>query len=378
MGLAVANNLKADYELIGGAIKREKYLICRPEKFFIPKPLNAVFRFTNPASDMAGFTEDLIAACRRYQADALIATGNEITVGVSRIKQEIMRHTKTRVLVEDYEKLGPLADKWNCYEICRGIGVPVPRTVLVKEGVPDETADLQFPVVMKPTQSTAAIGFKFFQSRDDLKSYLETHRRDAEKQPPAKNRFVIQEFIDGELHDVTCCAKNGAVASMLTQKRLMTLYDFGGGGIANKTTRIPEIMDYAERILKHMKWNGVAEFDFIRDQKGAFYLLECNPRFWGTVHLTISAGLNVAQQLVNLLLLDEPVPPRADYEVGLAYKWLFPDIVYHWFVKPRSFFRIMRRIRNTFRRYGAARTIHNLKPRDLMYIMAIVMDGKNN
>jgi hypothetical protein len=55
------------------------------------------------------------------------------------------------------------------------------------------------------------------------------------------------------------------------------------------------------------------------------------------------------------------VTPVREYEVGLLYRWLFPDCVLHWLSAPRSPRRICRRVRRTFGRHGARRSITRVR-----------------
>jgi predicted ATP-grasp superfamily ATP-dependent carboligase len=186
--------------------------------------------------------------------------------------------------------------------------------------------------------------------------------------------LIVQQAIKGDLHDVTACSKNGSVVSMLSQHRLVALYDFGGGGIVNKTTYEPVPMEYAMDILRHLDWDGVLLFDFIKDKEGNYYLLECNPKIWGTTQLTIEAGLNVAQQLIDLFVLEKDIPAIKNYDIDVVYKWWFPECLFHWFHRPRTVGRITRRVTNTLRRYGAKRSVNNLRRNDISHLLGMVLD----
>jgi len=65
---------------------------------------------------------------------------------------------------------------------------------------------------------------------------------------------------------------------MMTQHRIVCQYDFGGGGIVNKTTHDPAMMELARTFISHVKWNGLLLLDFIRDREGRYFLLEANPK----------------------------------------------------------------------------------------------------
>ncbi len=363
------NSLDPNYKIIGSCAKKDKYLFGKPEKFFKSPRLSFIFRYTDPLKNPEAFRDDIIRACEAYKADLLIPTGTIVTNYLSYFKKEISQHVNTKLLVECYEKLRQLADKWDTYNLCIKLGIPTPKTALLEResNVEFVVNSFSFPVVIKPRHSYASKGIHFFQNSKALKEYIFKKRI-------LNNNYILQEVISGgELHDVALCAKEGKTFSILTQQRLVSFYDFGGGGIINKTTYEPQLMEYAKKIAKYMNWNGLLEIDFIfKDNK--YYLLECNPKVWGTTYLTTKAGLNMIQQMVDMLAFNKQTYFTFNYEVGLLYKWIFPECFASWFQKPRTIKRILRRFLNTFRNYNAKRTLINLNFKDIPHLIGIVLD----
>ena len=369
--LAAVKGLDREYDLIGGAYSQSRFQPLL--KHLRTKRVSEVFWYSNPLIDPEAFLDDIIRAVEEFRPDGIISSGTTDTNFLSYYKDEIVTKTGTHVLVDDFDKLGKLTDKFEIFNICSKIGVPMPRTALLKElttlerVIDDE--GLKFPVVIKPRNSYASIGVKFFESNNDIVHFLHSKNMSLFRR---LGDYVVQEKIIGSLHDVTSCAYKGEIISMLSQERLLSLCDFGGGGIVNRTTIEPEIIGYAEKIIGHMKFSGIALFDFIKSGTG-YYLLECNPKIWGTTQLTIEAGLNVIQQLVDSHLFRTHSIPRPDYEAGLVYKWIFPECVAHWFQKPYGLSRIVNRIGNTFRRYEGTRTLNNLSLDNFIHSMGVIL-----
>jgi len=373
--LAIINSLRSDWELVGGAVERDAYLLMKPDRFFRHRRLQAVVRHRDPKVDEAGFVEDIVCYCRDLGVDAVMASGTSITNSLSKCKQQIEVQSGVRVLVEDYEKLSRLTDKWNAYQIALEVGVRVPRTVLLdgSEAMMAALAELSYPVVLKPRMSFAAIGVEFFDTHAQLLSYLEKLGKTGDA--GRNSTLIVQEMIKGDLCDVTGCAQQGRAISLLSQRRLKTLYDFGGGGIVNITTDEPVPREYARAIMAHVEWNGACEFDFIVDDHQNYYMLECNPKIWGTTHLTVSAGMNVVQQMADLFL--EPsieLPAVEEYEVGLQYVWFFPECLFNWIQKPRTLSNLRRRIKETFDRRAATRVMSSFRLADFRHQVGVVLD----
>jgi len=359
--LAVIERLDPGLQIIGGTRACQGFALRR--RLLMPRRVGAVFAYPDPARDLEGFKRDLTAAIRRFAADGVIPAGTGVTDAVAAVKREVEAATGAKLLVEAHEKHVSIADKWQAHELCKLLGVPVPRAALV-HGLDDMRATLQrgdvdFPCLIKPLRAQASQGVRFFHEPDAFERYTRTCPPG--ELPSAAEPFMLQEFIAGELHDVTSCAHDGEPLSLLSQRRIVTARDFGGGGLMNITTQEPEIREYAARILRHVCWNGILEFDFIRDAQGRYYLLECNPKVWGTTDLTIQAGMNVVQQLVDVQLLGREAAPVREYEVGLLYRWLFPECVLHWLSAPLSVGRIWQRVCRTLASHGAHRSITRVR-----------------
>ena len=370
--LAVISALDPSYEIYGADTNTDNFV----SRTFKTSRIKKIFCYAHPLDNPEKFREDLLTISRNTDIDAVIPTGTDPTNGLSRIKQDIEQNSSVRCLVEDYSKLKIFTDKWQSYNLCKKVGIPVPKTILVNNFQEIESAlhngVLSYPFIIKPTITYASIGFSSFAAHNQYLSFKKEKSGIFSKY----GSFVMQEAIDGELHDVTSCSRDGRVLSMLSQKRVQTWEDFGGGGIINKTTFEPEIMGYAEKMLGYIKWNGPVLWDFIQDKKNKkYFLLEINPKFWGTTQLTISAGLNMPQQLVDFWLFDKTSSRVSEYEKDLLFKWIFPYCIIYWFKKPRSIENFLRRFRKTLSNDNAKRVITNFKVKDVRHFIGTIFKG---
>jgi predicted ATP-grasp superfamily ATP-dependent carboligase len=88
-----------------------------------------------------------------------------------------------------------------------------------------------------------------------------------------------------------------------------------------------QLADCAVKILRALKWEGVAQLDFRHDPRtGEFALLEINGRFWGSTSVAVSAGLDLPY--LAWQLAQGEVPPAAEkaYRVGRLVRWLEGDV----------------------------------------------------
>ena len=52
------------------------------------------------------------------------------------------------------------------------------------------------------------------------------------------------------------------------------------------------MIEASEKILGHVAWEGVAMVEFLVADDGTPYLMEVNTRFWGSLQLSIDAGVD--------------------------------------------------------------------------------------
>ncbi len=374
--LAVINSLDTSYKLFGGVTFKSKWRNQLQKSLFASNRLNHVVEYTNPTLDQEQFYQDLLKLCQKHQIDAIFPTGTTSTNYLSFYKARLAKETSAVALVEDYDKFEQLTDKWETYQHALKAGVPVPKTILLKDDAETLGAieQLQFPVIAKPRISFASHGVRFFNHFTELKNALEALNGFKDPAGKISHPYIIQEVIQGALHDVSLCAKSGQVAMMMSQQRIMSLRDFGGGGIINLTTYEPEMMQHAEKLVQLMQWNGPALFDFIKTNDNQYYLLEVNPKIWGTTRLMVEAGLNLPQALIDLFVLDKPLKKNNEYEKNLLYKWVFPECMAAFLLPPLSPIKIAKRIQKSLSKHQSSRSCTNLNRKDWRHLIGTILE----
>ena len=61
--------------------------------------------------------------------------------------------------------------------------------------------------------------------------------------------------------------------------------------------------------------------EFKQGTDGKFYLMEINPRFWGSLQLAISAGRDFPLMLYNSFINNDSTNKHRPYLVGLRLRW---------------------------------------------------------
>ena len=76
--------------------------------------------------------------------------------------------------------------------------------------------------------------------------------------------------------------------------------------------------------MKYFKWRGIAmiEYKVTSDKKP--YLMEINPRFWGSLPLAIASGVDFPYMLFRMAV-DGDVRSVRDYKEGIVTRRLIPS-----------------------------------------------------
>lgn len=178
-----------------------------------------------------------------------------------------------------------LNDKWAFAALCQRLAVRHPRSTRFA----DSTAlaaeigagGLSFPLVAKPLSMSGGVGLVLFDGTN-----TEERLRAIHYQP-----ILVQDFIPGEAIGSSVYAHRGKIEAFIAHHYRRRVY-----------TAFPDQQIYSDlqRIVAHCGLTGVYNFDMILRADGAVYYLECNPRFFYKINLSMIAGVNfVAHGLVH-------------------------------------------------------------------------------
>jgi carbamoyl-phosphate synthase large subunit len=111
---------------------------------------------------------------------------------------------------------------------------------------------------------------------------------------------IIQEKIDGIEYTVDALFDtNSAPIGIIPRIRLKTRENVSDIGMVIKDKKMIRHCERAGRVLEI---TGVANFQWIKDKKGVYYLIEINPRISGGLQITLAACPQFITSLIKLTL----------------------------------------------------------------------------
>jgi len=210
-------------------------------------------------------------------------------------------------------------DKSATLAIAQRCGIEVPRTVVVSNSpqLHDLVGSLPFPWVLKPALRETRT--------EDMKSCsLRTAEEVAARFPRGRDftpSMLVQEYCAGSGVGIEMLLHDGQCMAMFQHRRLKEFPYTGGASVtAVAEEPDPSLIQSSLALLQALQWQGVAMVEYKVSPDGRAVLMEVNGRYWGTIGLPISAGIDFPWYHWKLAHGERPEIPKT-YAVGTKWRW---------------------------------------------------------
>ena len=270
------------------------------------------------------FIERLIEIIKEIQADVYIPTHEESLIVAKYIE---LFPSEVIIPLAPFNTLMLAHNKRRLLEIARNIGVHTPQTFKINSL--DELSLLSnkitYPVVIKLCQSNSAKGVFYATNQGEfVDTYLDAVQQfkiDRDNYP------LVQEYVTGEGWGVSMLYNHGELRAKFTHRRLREKTPTGGTSTRRISVVNPMLEEAAQRLLTHLKWHGVAMVEFkYNPETKKYWLMEVNPRFWGSLALAVAAGVDFPWLLYRMAT-EGDIEPVLQYQTGVTARWLLGDML---------------------------------------------------
>lgn len=294
---------------------------------FFSKYCNQKFVYPSPQKNEKAFVESILQLIKKEKYDIIIPVADACLKPLIENRDEISKYS-TIALPENH-KFMKSQDKLSTIEIALKNEVPCPKTYFDWESLNENKNKLEFPLVIKPRISSGSRGVKLCHSWDELSLNYKSLEKEY-------GGLLVQEYIPhgGEMGVYTLFNLDSEPKALTVQERIRSYPVSGGPSTLRRTVKTPlasEAIKMGFKLLNAMEWCGVAMVEFRIDARdGSLKLMEVNPRFWGSLQLSILSGVDFPYLLYELFTQGD-VDPNLDYEDDVYCRWLLPgDIL--WFL----------------------------------------------
>ena len=242
-----------------------------------------------PRGDDPRIATMLLDLCRAEEVDVLVPTVDTELLPLAQARGEFAAAGVTLVVAQE-ETLAVCLDKWRLAERCRG-SVRVPDTWLVDDGF--DPSEPSLPVIVKPRSGSGSRGIALLERREDLEAL------------PRDGSLLVQEHLPGPEHSLDVIARaDGHVAGVVPRERLKV---DSGIAVTGRTKHDERLDAFAREVARLIGLTTVANVQVKEDADGEPALLEVNPRFPGTMPLTVASGIDMPRLAIGEAL-GEPIP----------------------------------------------------------------------
>lgn len=205
------------------------------------------------------------------------------------------------------DQMRRVLDKDAVAAAARDVGICIPKSVTVRGADEIERAkQLRFPCICKPVYATQwrkpgvwdAVGRQKVALVESYATLENFYRSFAHLDPLAS----VQEWIPGEDHNLlifgSYCSNAHEAIGWFTARKLLQSPRHAGTGVAVEALQLPELEQPSKALLKRLKFRGISEIEFKRDERdGRLFLIEINPRHWDQHGLGTAVGVNLSEAL---------------------------------------------------------------------------------
>lgn len=242
-----------------------------------------------PRGDAPEFVDHIVELCERWSIDVLVPTVDTEMLPVVRRADEFAA-IGTTVLAPSEHTLDTCLDKWTLIEHCRG-AADLPETALIDDAF--DAASWTWPAIAKPRRGSGSRGVTLVPGPDGLAAL------------PRDGSYIAQELLPGLEHSLDVLAyRDGIVAAVVPRTRMKV---DSGIAVAGYVELDDALVAYGRNIAEAISLTSVANVQVKQDRTGSPRLLEVNPRFPGSMPLTVASGVNMpVLALADALGLDVP------------------------------------------------------------------------
>jgi predicted ATP-grasp superfamily ATP-dependent carboligase len=281
--------------------------------------------YSNPADEHA-FIRSLLHIIKNGSYDVLLPISFSVCTAIAKYQDKFKHYVK--IPIANYESMQIASDKNETIKFAQNNDIPIPKTIYPNsiKDVERISNEIKYPVVIKAPEECGSV--KYANSAKELIN-LYKHTCNSYKSQIAKGKFPqIQEYIQGEGYGFFALFNHGEPRALFAHTRLHEYPPTGGPSTMAQSVYDPALQELGLKILKKLKWHGVAMVEFKRDSKsGEFKLIEINPKFWGSLDLAIASGVDFPY-LACKMCVDGDIKPVFEYNKNTIFRWTFPDLVY--------------------------------------------------
>ena len=289
--------------------------------------VHAVHRLPRPSGDGA-WLEAFASLMDAERFDLVLPTNDPTLIPLQLARQEL--EPRGRMYLLNDRAFGITFDKVRTRELALAQGVPVAPGAIVSTDreIASAIDGRSYPLIVKPQ---ASFSLDDLERRNSVvRVYDEAAAHAAIRERLPHGRVLIEDNVPGTGWGVEVLAHDGEILLSQQHERLHEPLHGGQSSYRRTVPRHPAFLRAATTLIRALAYTGVAMFEFKGDpSSGEWILVEINGRFWGSLPLSLAAGIDFPYALWQLLV-DGHTDVANDYRTGIYARNLKRDLKWQW------------------------------------------------
>jgi predicted ATP-grasp superfamily ATP-dependent carboligase len=233
-----------------------------------------------------------------------------------------------RMASRDLARFRLATDKAAVLSLASQLNIDVPAQWTINDAagiatIPEE----HYPLVVKPARSVVTstagrrkVAVQYASGRQELAEIIGRLGADA-------GPFLLQTRITGPGVGIFLLRWDDRILATFGHRRIREKPPSGGVSVCCESIAPPpELVTQSIRLLDALKWDGVAMVEYKRDdQTGRHFLMEINPRFWGSLQLAVDSSVDFPWYQYQAIEGEE-VTPVTRWEIGRRSRWVWGEV----------------------------------------------------
>jgi len=299
---------------------------CHPASFALHSKYVKKVHLIPPFSlQNDSWKKTLIDIFQQENFDLVIPCNDLTMIPLQTNRKELEKYTQI-YLISDMA-FDITQDKIKTYELAKSNNIPVPKSIIINQNsdLSKILSNFKFPIVLKPRLSVTPndLENKHFvrkvYTNDELTNYINYILED-------KVEIQVQENFIGKGVGIEVLVDKGEILVVFQHIRVHEPLMGGGSTYRKSAAPHPELLDATRKLMKSLNYTGVAMVEFkVNFDTRQWIFVEINGRFWGSLPLAVSSGVDFPYYLYQLLVNKQRDFPQ-EYKKGIYCRNFLYDL----------------------------------------------------
>ncbi|MGQ4832783.1 MAG: HAD-IA family hydrolase [Candidatus Asgardarchaeia archaeon] len=271
------------------------------------------YKVANPYIDEITYVKQIATIAEIEDVKMIIPVGFIDNLVVA--KYRTLFNKEIAIPIPSYDKILYVSNKAKLAEMLSKIGIKYPLTFTLDDYLRNKKEQIGLPLVLKGISDASRP--RYIITNQDFNNIKKS------------SSMIVQQFIPGTGHGYFCLAKDGKILLEFCHQRVIEYPPSGGPSVVACRYIDPELIRLGRKIVKYLNWTGVLMVEFKKNlETGEYYVIEINPKFWGSLELSYNVGFDFTKCLLDIFVYNKEKCNIKLKSSRKCFLWVLSNIKY--------------------------------------------------